>query len=140
MRPARRSAPRRRRCGRCWATSSRYPDWDSGVERVEGELAPGAKLKVFSQTNPGRDFPVTVAELQPNAKMTWRGGLPLGLFAGVRSYRLEPGGAGETRFELREQFSGPLLPLIARSMPDLQPSFDQFARGLKARVEGGGRR
>ena len=37
---------------------------------------------------------------------------------------------------MREQFSGPLLPLISRSMPDLQPSFDQFARGLKTRVEG----
>ena len=112
-----------------------YPDWDSGVERVEGEVAPGAKLKVFSAANPGRAFPVTVAELEPGSGMTWRGGMPLGLFKGVRTYRLEPAGAGETRFEMREQFSGPLLPLIRRSMPDLQPSFDQFARGLKARVE-----
>ena len=110
---------------------TRYPDWDSGVERVEGELAPGAKLKVFSWASPGRAFPVKVADLEPGSRMTWRGGMPLGLFKGVRTYRLEPLGAGETRFEMREQFSGPLLPLISRSMPDLQPSFDQFARGLK---------
>ena len=90
-----------------------YPDWDSGVERVEGELAPGAKLKVFSKVSPGRAFPVKVAELEPGARMTWRGGMPLGLFKGVRTYRLEPAGAGETRFAMREQFSGPLLPLIA---------------------------
>ena len=115
-----------------------YADWDSGVERVEGSLAPGATLKVFSHANPGRAFPVKVTELNPASGMTWRGGMPLGLFKGVRTYRLTADGAGETHFEMREQFSGPLLPLMSRSMPNLQPSFDQFARGLKARVEGGG--
>ncbi len=36
-----------------------------------------------------------------------------------------------------EEYSGPLLPLIWRSMPDLGPSFEQFARGLKKRAENG---
>jgi hypothetical protein len=36
---------------------------------------------------------------------------------------------------MRERFSGPLLPLIGRSIPDMGPSFDQFARGLKKRAE-----
>ena len=36
---------------------------------------------------------------------------------------------------MREESSGPLLPLIWRSMPDLGPSFDRFAAGLKARAE-----
>jgi hypothetical protein len=63
------------------------------------------------------------------------GGMPLGLFKGVRTYRVAPEG-GRTRFTMREEYTGPLLPLIWRSMPDLQPSFDRFARGLKARVEG----
>ena len=105
--------------------------------RVEGRLAPGAKFKVVSQANPGRAFPVKVAELEPSRRMTWRGGMPLGLFKGVRTYRLEPRRRG-TRFAMHEQYSGPLLPLIGRSIPDLGPSFDQFARGLKARVEAGG--
>jgi hypothetical protein len=63
--------------------------------------------------------------------------MPLGLFKGVRAFRLTPAGDGATRFEMREQFTGPLVGLVSRSMPDLQPSFDQFARGLKARVESG---
>jgi hypothetical protein len=63
--------------------------------------------------------------------------MPLGLFTGVRTYRLASEGDGVTRFTMREEFSGPLVPIIGRSMPDFQPSFDQFARGLKARVEGG---
>ena len=36
---------------------------------------------------------------------------------------------------MREEYTGPLLGLIGRSIPDLQPSFDQFARGLAARVQ-----
>jgi hypothetical protein len=44
--------------------------------------------------------------------MTWSGGMPLGLFRGVRT-------------------------LIWRSMPDLGPSFRQFADGLMERVERG---
>jgi hypothetical protein len=62
--------------------------------------------------------------------------MPLGLFKGVRTFTLGDEG-GATRFKMREEFSGPLLPLIWRSMPDFGPSFEQFARGLKARVEGG---
>jgi hypothetical protein len=40
-----------------------------------------------------------------------------------------------TDFAVREEYSGPLLPMIWRSMPDLGPSFAQFANGLKARIE-----
>jgi hypothetical protein len=36
---------------------------------------------------------------------------------------------------MREEYTGPMLSLIWRSMPDLQPSFEQFAGGLKARAE-----
>jgi hypothetical protein len=43
-----------------------------------------------------------------------------------------------TSFRVREEYTGPLLGLIWRSMPDLGPSFDRFARGLKLRAESGG--
>jgi hypothetical protein len=62
--------------------------------------------------------------------------MPLGLFRGVRTFTLQPAGMG-TDFRIREEYSGPLLPLIWRSMPDLAPSFRQFADGLKRRVEHG---
>jgi hypothetical protein len=114
-----------------------YADWDSGVQRVEGKIAPGEKLKVVSEANPGRAFPVKVTEFQPGRSMTWSGGMPLGLFKGVRTFALVPEDGGGTRFTMREEYSGPMLPLIWRSMPDLQPSFDKFAAGLKARAERG---
>ena len=40
-----------------------YTSWDSGVERVEGSIALGNKIKVYSKINPGRAFPVKVSEL-----------------------------------------------------------------------------
>ena len=76
-----------------------------------------------------------VTEFQPGHGMTWSGGMPLGVFKGVRTFALEPADGGATRFRMREEYTGPLLPLIWRTMPDLGPSFEQFARGLKARVE-----
>ena len=112
-----------------------YQAWDSGIERVEGGIAPGSRLKVVSKANPGRAFPVKVTELDPGRRMTWSGGMPLGLFRGVRTFTLAPEGDGTTHFTMREEYTGPLLPLIWRSMPDLGPSFRQFANGLKERAE-----
>ena len=65
-----------------------YRAWDSGIERVEGSIAPGSRLKVVSKANPGRAFPVKVTELSPARRMTWSGGMPLGLFKGVRTFTL----------------------------------------------------
>jgi hypothetical protein len=99
--------------------AGRYPDWDSGVERIEGDIAPGEKIKVFSEMNPGRGFPIKVTEFEPAQRMTWTGGMPLGLFKGIRTFRLTPGPDSTTRFEMRESFSGPL----------------QYGAGLKALAE-----
>lgn len=113
-----------------------FTSWDSGIEKFEGTIAKGNKIKLYSEASPGRAFPLKVAELEPERKMVFMGGMPLGLFKGVRVYRLREVD-GRTEFQMREQYSGPLLPMIWRSMPDLQPSFDKFAAGLKARVESG---
>jgi hypothetical protein len=112
-----------------------YPRWDSGVERVEGRIALGEKIKVYSEVSPGRAFPLRVTGFEPGRRMIWTGGMPLGLFRGVRTFTLTPAGEGLTEFRVREQFTGPMLPLIWRSMPDLGPSFVRFAEGLKARAE-----
>jgi hypothetical protein len=52
----------------------------------------------------------------------------------VRTFTLAPGTDGATWFTVREEYTGPLLPMIWRSMPDLGP-FRQFANGLKQRAE-----
>jgi hypothetical protein len=40
-----------------------------------------------------------------------------------------------TKFTMREEYTGPLLPLVWKSMPDLGPSFEKFAKDLKERAE-----
>ena len=114
-----------------------YTEWDSGVLALEGDIALGERLKVTSEANPGRAFPVRVTEVQPLRSMRWSGGMSLGLFKGERTFTLRSRGDSETEFVLREEYSGPMLGLIWRSMPDLGPSFEKFAHGLKERAEHG---
>ncbi|MBK5288085.1 MAG: SRPBCC domain-containing protein [Acidimicrobiia bacterium] len=117
------------------ADAGGYVTWDSGVEKMEGEISPGGKIKLFSKVNPGRAFPVKVAIVEPERVMTWTGGMPLGLFKGVRTFTLVGTTPNQTTFTMREVFSGPMLGMVAKKMPDLQPAFDQFAAGLKAEAE-----
>jgi len=121
-----------------WAIITDAPGlatWDSGIVRVEGRIAPGERIKLVSEANPKRAFALKVTEFSAPRSMTWEGGMPLGLFRGVRTFSLTPKDGGVTRFEVREVYTGPLLNMIWKSMPDLQPSFDKFATGLKARAE-----
>jgi hypothetical protein len=114
----------------------RLSRWDSGIDRVEGTIAPGETIKVFSKVSPGRAFPVKVVDFMPGRGMRWSGGMPLGLFKGVRTFTLSPSqDSRSTRFTMREEYTGPLLPMIWKSMPDLGPSFEQFASGLKKEAE-----
>ena len=112
----------------------RWTSWNTTVDKVEGQAALGAKVTVHAKSSPGRAFPLKVAEFEAPRRMVWTGGMPLGLFTGKRTYLISPDGDG-VRFEMDEQFTGLLAPLITKSIPDLQPSFDEFAQCLKLAAE-----
>jgi hypothetical protein len=112
-----------------------YRMWDSGVISVEGVISPGQTITVHAEINPGRTFPVKVTDFEPPTSMKWTGGMPLGLFVGERTFTLKVSPDGGTDFRMREEYHGPLTSAIWGSMPDLQPSFERFALGLKARAE-----
>jgi hypothetical protein len=114
-----------------------WSGWDSGVASVKGDIARGNKIVIESKVAPGRTFPVKVTTFDEPRTLVFTGGMPLGLFTGVRTYTLTPEGAAGTIFHMREQYSGPLSGAIGKSIPDLNPSFVQFVTGLKARVESG---
>lgn len=119
---------------RIWALltdAAQYPAWNNTVSGIDGRIAPGERITVHAKINPGRAFPVTVAEFTPAKRMVWSGGMPLGLFKGERVFTLSPLADGEVEFFMREEYSGLLSPLIARSIPDLQPAFNEFASDLK---------
>jgi len=113
-----------------------WRDWDSGVDRVDGRVALGEKLTLYATMIRDRPFTVAVTEIRPREVMRWRGGLPLGLAVIERTYHLEAQEDGSTVLTVREDHTGPLAALLARSTPDLNPSFRQFCNGLKARAEG----
>ncbi len=72
--------------------------------------------------------------LVPNQRMTWTGGLAP-IFSGVRIFVLRPRADGSTDFSMDERFSGVMLPLIARFLPDFRPVFASFASDLKREAE-----
>ena len=112
-----------------------YPSFDPYCDKIEGEIAPGQKIKAFSKLSLGRAFPVKVTEFEPGRRMVWAGGMPLGLFKGERTFSLNPGENGTVHFDMREVFSGPMLALIGKSLPDMTEPFQKFAEGLKAKAE-----
>jgi hypothetical protein len=115
---------------------SSWTSWDSAVVRLDGTIGPQQKVTVYPEVNPKRGFAVTVVEFVPGERMIWRGGMPLGLFTGTRTYTLTPQPGGVVRFDMREEYAGLLAGPIFKSIPDLAPSFARFAAGLKRRVEG----
>ena len=110
-----------------------FVDWEPNIKQVEGHAALGEKITVHTKLSE-QAFPVTVAEFVPYDKMVWASGLPLGLFKGQRTFTLTEVADG-VRVHTREEFTGLLLPLFRGQIGDLQPSFDTFAKSLKARVE-----
>jgi hypothetical protein len=113
----------------------RYPEWNPTVTRLDGKIAPGERIALHVTLNPGRAFPVTVATFEPPRRMVWRGGMPLGLFVGERVFTLTPKPGGVVDFSMRETFTGLLAPLIGRTLPDMQPAFDEFGAALKREAE-----
>lgn len=91
-------------------------------------------MTVYTTLNPERAFPVKVSEFVPCERMVWTGGLLLGLFQGERTYELTQQPDGSVEFAMQERYRGLLAPLIVRSLPDLQPSFEAFAAALKQRA------
>ncbi len=113
----------------------RWPQWNTTVDRTVGNVQLGAKVTVYVKLNPGKAFPLHVTELESQRRMVWADGMPFGLFKGARVYTLTATSATATMFEMREDYTGLFAGLIGRSIPDMQPAFDEFALCLKREAE-----
>ena len=124
------------RAGAVWkllSDAERFPRWNSTVTQIEGHIRDGERLRLHV---PGTDrtFTPRVHVLKPNECMTWTGGFAP-LFLGVRTFMVMPCADGTTGFMMQERFSGVMLPLVRRSLPDFGPVFATFARDLKREAE-----
>ncbi|MDH5327789.1 MAG: SRPBCC domain-containing protein [Gammaproteobacteria bacterium] len=112
-----------------------WSHWNTTIENIEGSVSNGSKVTVRAKAIPERAFSLTVSDFIPNESMVWSGGIPLGLFTGKRTYTIARDDNNATIFSMTETFTGLLAPLITRSIPDLQPTFDEFSNCLKQRAE-----
>jgi hypothetical protein len=122
---------------RIWAIltdAKGYSNWDNGIELIDGEIGPGSKFRLIPEEGE-RQFKITVVEFEPLERMAWKSGMPLGLFTGIRHFTLTESSDGTTYFRMYEVFSGPMLGMVAKRMPDLGPQFRRFVDGLKKQAE-----
>lgn len=104
---------------------------------VDGRIALGETVTVRAKIAAGRALPVKVVAFEPARRMVWSSSMPLGLFTGERVFELRPLGNGDVDFSMREAYTGLMAPLITKSIPDLQPAFDEFGTCLRTRAEQG---
>jgi uncharacterized protein YndB with AHSA1/START domain len=111
-----------------------YPQWDLSMDHIEGKLELGETVKFFTKLS-AQAFPVKVTAFEPNRKLVLTGGLPLGLFKSERTHSLTANKDGTATFHTEEIFSGLLLPVFGRNIPDLTENFRNFAAALKKEAE-----
>jgi len=122
---------------RVWAlltTAGDFPRWNSTVKGIEGNIGLGEKIKLRATIAPERIFNLIVSEFIPEKMMVWRDGMAP-MFTGVRTFRLTPKADGSTDLSMAEVYSGIMLPMIAGSLPDFRPTFEQYASDLKREAQ-----
>lgn len=117
----------------CLNQTHAYGEWVPSVERMEGEMAAGEKLTMHHTS--GRKTDLKITQMVAPQQYVMAGGLPLNMLTGTRSFNLTPQGDGGTLFVMEEIFSGWLMPILGRAIPDLSQSFEDFAVALQQRVE-----
>ena len=123
---------------RIWAlltNAAEFPRWNSTVTSLTGQIALGERLELRVPLDPKRTFRPRVTKLEKNREMEWSDGMAP-MFKGVRRFVLTPRQEGVTEFEMTEEFSGVMLPLIKGSLPDFRSAFETYAADLKRAAEG----
>src|SRR5437763_16955555 len=97
---------------------------------MPGEAAASIMRDLAASLSPASDPLLILVVVRHAAISPMRaGGMPLGLFRGVRSFTVTSMADGEVGFAMGEAYSGLLAPLITRSIPDLQPALHDRSPG-----------
>ena len=117
---------------------SSYPEWNPFIRQIEGEMSPGATLRVLIQPPNRRSmtFKPKVLKAVPNQELRWLGRLLVpGLFDGEHILSIEIVAPTRVRFHQREIFRGLLVPTLGRLLQGTQRGFEEMNIALKQRVE-----
>lgn len=105
-----------------------YPSWNSTVINIEGEIKEGEKFKLTSTLDTDRSFKLKVKDVEPNAKMTWKGSM------GKRHFVISKVKRG-VHVSMTEKIGGLMFPLFAKQIPDFDENFETFMSDLKSAAE-----
>ncbi len=109
--------------------------WDSMLVELNGSIAPLQKIKLRSRMDPSRSFSLKISDFVSPKKMVWESGM-LPFFKGVRTYQLNSVENG-THFIMHEKFSGLMLPMMRKMLPDCELLFGTYVKDLKKAIADG---
>ena len=113
-----------------------YAAWNPEIVGIDRRI--GLDERIIARVRLGngaiRRMGMRVTALERPSRMEWTGGLPCGLFVGRRTFTVTPRDGG-VEFQLHLRMSGPLAPLIIKSVGDRQPEIDSFSIALRTRAE-----
>ena len=121
---------------RVWAVmtdGAGFSRWNSTIKRIEGAIAAGQTIKLVATVAPTRVFNLNIIEFVPQQRMVWSDGNAM--FKGVRTYTFSRKSDGSTDFTMAEAYTGLMLPMIAGSLPNFIPIFEQYLADLKREAE-----
>ena len=113
-----------------------YGEWNPEIVAITGRIAASERLKARVRLGSGavRSVGLRVTAFDPPRRMEWTGGLPFGLFVGIRTLTVRPANAG-SEFQMDLSMTGPLSEMIMKSVGDRQPEVDRFSAALKMHAE-----
>ena len=118
----------------------RWPEWNPSVPSIRGEARVGAtvRLTLAMPGRPSAKVRATVTEVEPERRLCWHGTMGgKRIFAGTRTFELEPQPNGTVLFTHVEEVTGVLFPLFRALMgPAVQRHHDNLGAALTRRAEG----
>ena len=117
-----------------------YAEWNPFITAAEGNAVEGDQLQVRIDPPGGRaaSFRPTVTVAEVPKRLEWLGKLLFkGLFDGRHRFEIEATSGG-TNFIQSEEFTGVLVPLLAKSLDGpTREGFELMNRAIKERAEDG---
>lgn len=115
-----------------------YPEWNPFMPSIDGKAKVDSKLRVRIEppVGKGATFRPAVTVVESNRRFEWFGKMGLrGIFDGRHRFEIEPVSGG-TRLIQSEEFTGALVPLLAKSLDrGTKAGFELMNEALKERAE-----
>lgn len=114
---------------------SKYSEWNPFILSANGKLQESSVITIQVAKQP-IPFKAKIIRLVPNRELTWKAMLPLGVLRPKYTQKIEPLDEGGILYTNTEDFTGPLLFLMAPVINrQLGPLYHETCTALKARVE-----